>query len=140
MISKKKGLRRNSKAFMAEIRNLNGFSGQKQQLFPPKNQHSNLDGGRLNLELVREMLTFKKKYSGGARNKSGGGGGGGKNKNRGVMPPCPPVAMRLLIISALCTSEAIRFLFRVFATILRQGYLPNIKQYCFSIESRNPPS
>ena len=30
---------------MAEIRNLNDFSGQKQQLFPPKHQHSNLDGG-----------------------------------------------------------------------------------------------
>ena len=31
--------------FLAEIRNLNSFSGQEQQLFPPKNQHSNLDGG-----------------------------------------------------------------------------------------------
>ena len=54
---------------MAEIRNLNGFSGQKQQLFPPKNQHSNLDGGRLNFELVKAMLTFKKKYSGGGGKK-----------------------------------------------------------------------
>ena len=42
-------------------------------------------GGRLNggnLELVRAMLTFKKKYSGEAKNKSGG-----KNKNRGAMLP-----------------------------------------------------
>ena len=31
--------------FLAEIRNLNGFSGQKQELFPPINQHSILDGG-----------------------------------------------------------------------------------------------
>ena len=29
-------------------------------------------GGRLNLELVRAMLTFKKKYSGGAKIKIGG--------------------------------------------------------------------
>ena len=42
-------------------------------------------GGRLNLDLVRAMLTFKKKYSGGARNKSGG-----ETKIGGSMPPCPP--------------------------------------------------
>ena len=69
---KKKVFAEIRRLFLAEIRNLNGFSGQKQQLFPPKSQDSNLDGGRLNLELVRVMLTFKKKYSGGQEINRGG--------------------------------------------------------------------
>ena len=50
MISKKKKVFAEiPRLFLAKIRDLNGFSGQKQKLFSPINQHSNLDGGTLNL-------------------------------------------------------------------------------------------
>ena len=42
-LKKKKVFTEIRRLFLAEIRNLNVFSGQKQQLFPLKNQHSNLD-------------------------------------------------------------------------------------------------
>ena len=72
---------------MAKIRSFNGFSGQKQQLFPPKNQHSNLDGGTPKSRTGEGDAHFSEKIQWGARNKSGGGGGY-KNKNRGgAMPP-----------------------------------------------------
>ena len=57
--------------FLAEITNLNVFTGQKQQLFPP-------------IKIPR-----------GARNKSGTQkrkSGGTKTKIGGAMPPCPPFA------------------------------------------------
>ena len=59
-ISKKKGLRRNPKAFSGRNQKFKLFSGQKQQLFPPK------------------------KIPWGARNKSGRA----KTKIGGAMPPC----------------------------------------------------
>ena len=43
------------------------------------------------------MLTSKKNYSEGQEINRGGGG---KNKNRGAMPPMPPLATRLNILQA----------------------------------------
>ena len=59
---KKKVFAEIRRLFLAELTNFNGFSGQKQQLFPPK-----------------------KKYCGGQETNRGGA----KRKIGGAMPPCP---------------------------------------------------
>ena len=76
---KKKVFAEIRRLFLAEIRNLNVFSGQKQQLFPLKNQHSNLDVGTPKSRTGEGDAHFKKKKTAGRQEINRGG----KNKNRG---------------------------------------------------------